>query len=136
VPGRALRHLCAARLALARYGARRARRRLQRRQADVVGIGKRGLLPAHRAHPDALVDVEAAGLDDAFLQTPRLAARVLEIEVSVVHLVREDLAEHGLQLPGIKGIRSEQDLVRGRERGFALETAGFLTVFGLHGHSV
>ena len=55
-----------------------------------------------RAHADALVDVEAAGLDDAFLQAPALAARVLEIEVGVVDagaslIVRQRLRERALR---------------------------------------
>src|SRR5205085_3773619 len=36
---------------------------------------------------DALVDAEAAALDDAFLEAPALAARVLEIQVRIVDAV-------------------------------------------------
>jgi hypothetical protein len=46
--------------------------------------------------------------------------------------VRKDLPEDGLQPAGVQSIRRKQDLVRGGERGFALENAGFLPVFGFH----
>jgi hypothetical protein len=63
------------------HGARRVE---QRGLGDVVGIGEGRLLAADRAHADALVDAEAAGLDDAFLEAPALAAGVLEVQVGVV----------------------------------------------------
>jgi hypothetical protein len=81
----AARHL-GARAARPRDGAHGARRVQQRGLGDVVGIGESGLLAAHRAHADALVDAEAAGLDDALFQAPAFAARVLEVEVGVVDL--------------------------------------------------
>ena len=48
--------------------ARCLRGAVQRIQADVVGIGEGGLLAAHCAHPDTLIYVETAGLDDALFQ--------------------------------------------------------------------
>ena len=63
-------------------------------QADLVGIGERGLLAGDRAHAHALLDVEAARLDDALLQAPALGARVLEVQVGVVEPVRRERAEH------------------------------------------
>src|SRR5574343_217869 len=65
----------------------------ERPRADVVGVGEGGLLAGQRAHADALVDVETARLDDALVQAPGLGARILEIEVGIVDLVRQDLAE-------------------------------------------
>ena len=53
-------------------GTGRLRRARKRRQADLVGIGKSGFLAAHGPHTNALVDVVAARLDDAFLQAPGL----------------------------------------------------------------
>jgi hypothetical protein len=79
-------------------GARGLRRRLQRRQADLVGIGEGGLLAGDGAHADAALDVEAARLDDALLQAPGLGAGVLEIQVGIVEPVAEQLAEDGLEL--------------------------------------
>ena len=69
------------------HGARRVH---QRRLGDVVGIGEGGLLAGDGAHAHALVDAEAAALDDAFLEAPAFAARVLEVEVGVVDPVRGD----------------------------------------------
>ena len=62
----------------------------QGRFGDVVGVRERGLLARDRAHADALVDAEAAALDDAFLEAPAFAARVLEVQIGVVDAVRRD----------------------------------------------
>jgi hypothetical protein len=67
----------------------------ERVEADVVGIGERGLLARDRAHADALVDVEAARLDLAFFEAPAFRARVLEVQVGVVDVVRQQAAEDG-----------------------------------------
>src|SRR6185295_2542930 len=85
-----------------RYGAGRLRRVLQGVEADLVGVGEGGLLARDRAHADTLLDVEASRLDDAFLEAPALVARVLEVEVRVVDLVRGERAEHPLELGGIE----------------------------------
>ena len=61
--------------------------------ADVVGVGEGGFLAGDGAHADALVDVEAAGFDDALLQAPGLGPAVLEVEVGIIHTVFHDLAE-------------------------------------------
>ena len=60
----------------------------QRGERDVVRVGKRGFLARNGAHAHALVDAEAAGLDDAFLQAPAFAAGGLEIQVGVIDLAR------------------------------------------------
>ena len=86
--------------------ARRLGRVLQRVEADLVGVGEGGLLARDRAHADALLDVEAAGLDDALLQAPALVARVLEVEVGVVDLARGERAEHALELAAARGRRA------------------------------
>ncbi len=91
-------------------------RAFQRVQADVVGIGERSLLAADRAHTDALVDIEAAGLDDAFLQRPAFRAAVLEIQVGVVEAVRQHAGEHLLDVPGLQRVRREQRALRGGEQ--------------------
>ena len=77
--------------------ARRLRRGQQFRQDDLVRVGEAGLLAAHRAHADALLDRMVAVLDDAVLEHPRLAARMLEVQVGRVdrrpHEAREDAIE-------------------------------------------
>src|SRR6185295_17978543 len=90
----ALRHLDLAR-DLARLGAARVadrpgrlRRVLQRGETDFIGIGERGLLARNRAHADALLDREAARLDDTLLEAPALGTGVLEIQVGVVESAR------------------------------------------------
>ena len=71
-------------------------------------VGEGGLLAGHGAHAHALVDAEAAALDDAFLQAPALAARVLEVEVGVVDAVRGDGLQRGAQRALRSGRRAEQ----------------------------
>ena len=116
------RHLAAFVLRRAGDGAHGGRGIHQRGFGDVVGIGKGGFFARHRAHAHALVDAEAPGLDDAFLQAPALRAGVLEVQVGVVDLVRLDgrqsAAEVGfIQTEGVE----QQGLGRGQafEGGFA-----------------
>ena len=100
----------------------RARRVEQRRLGDVVGVGERGLLARDRAHADALVDAEAAALDDAFLEAPAFAARVLEVEVGVVDAMRRDRRQRGGELALVEAERLEQQGTRDGEAldgGFA-----------------
>jgi len=99
--------------ALAANRARGARRLLQSRQTDVVRIGKSGFLAADRAYTDALVDVEAARFNDAFIQTPRFAARVLKIQIGIVEIVIEHGAEHAIETGVIKAI-GQQQVVAGK----------------------
>src|SRR5205814_6231443 len=83
--------------ARARNGARRPGRVLQSRQADLVGVSERCLLPRDRTHTHALVDAEAPGLHDPFLEAPALAARALEIDAGEgepVRTQRTDNARH------------------------------------------
>ena len=110
--------------------ARRPCRAQQRRHADVVGIGERRLLAADGAHADALVDVEAAGLDDALLQAPGLGARVLEIEVGVIDAVAEHLAEHAGELPGRQVVRRQQVLLGGAKKTAGVLGHEFFRYFG------
>jgi hypothetical protein len=92
-------------------------RTLQRLQADVVGVGEGGLLAADGAHADALLDVEAARLDDAFFQAPGLGTRVLEIQVGVIDVVPEQLAEDALELVRRQSVRAQQGLLGDLEMG-------------------
>src|SRR4029078_627229 len=68
-------------------------------------------------HTDALLDVEAAGLDDALLEAPALVALVLEIEVGVVDFARGERAEHALELARLEVERREQGRGGGGEAG-------------------
>jgi hypothetical protein len=81
---------------------------VQRPQADVVGIGKGGLLAGDGAHTYPLVDVEAARFDDAFVEAPRLGTGILEIEIGVIELMGQDLAESPRQVAFGQRKRSEQ----------------------------
>jgi hypothetical protein len=60
---------------------------------DVVAVGEGRLLAGHCAHAHALVDAEAAALDDAFFQAPALVAGDLEVQVGVVDAVLADHAQ-------------------------------------------
>ena len=64
--------------ALTRDGARRSGRGLKRIQADIVGISKGGLFATDGTHANAQLNVEAANLYDAILQTPAFTAAVLK----------------------------------------------------------
>jgi hypothetical protein len=85
----------------------------QRPGADVVGVGKGGLFAGDGAHADPLVDIEAARLDDALVEAPRFGTRILEVEVGVIDLVRQDLAESARKVA--LGQRK-----RGKQQGFGL----------------
>src|SRR6266853_1580401 len=102
--------------ARARNCPRRLCRILQRRQADLVGVSERCLLPRDRAHAHDLVDAEAPGLDDSFLEAPALAARVLEIEVGVIEPVRKQRPENARELAGFEVVRGEQEGLRGGKK--------------------
>ena len=95
-----------------RDGARGARGFLERRQHDLVGVGKAGLLAGERAHADALLDAGAAVLDDAVLERPGLLVRQLEIQVGEVHRVREHFAEHLVEAPVIEATRAQDQFAR------------------------
>ena len=62
--------------------------------ADVVGISERSFFARYHPDPDALIDIEAAGLNVTFLQAPAFGTRILEIQIRVVGVVREDFIEH------------------------------------------
>src|SRR6267378_1620153 len=107
---------------LARSG-NRARRLcgiLQRVEADLVGIGEGRLLAGNGPHAHTLLDVEAARLDDAFLQAPALEARVLEIQIGVIHLAGGERAEHPLELAGFQLEGGKQRALCGFENQFSL----------------
>ena len=82
----------------------------QRVERDVVRIRKRRLVADDRTDADALLDVEAAALDDAFLERIRLAARILKIQVGVIGAVLENSRQHALQLRLVQPKRVEQQL--------------------------
>ena len=104
----ALCDLGAAVRALAGDRTRRLRRRRQCRQADVVRVSECSFFTGERPHADALVDIKAAGLDDAFLETPALAAAVLKIQIGVVDFMRENLSEDLRKRAVVERIRCQQ----------------------------
>ena len=99
--------------ALTRNRSRRQRRFGQRCRRDVVRIRESGPIARNRAHADALFDVEAAALDNAFFERKRLVARVLEVQVGVIGAVLEDCREHLLQAALVEFVRVEQQRLGG-----------------------
>src|SRR5471032_1297726 len=72
-------------------------RRAERFEGDGVAIGKTGFLTRLRPHADALVEVEAAFLDDAVFQRPGLGNLALEIQIGSIDARAGQIAEHTLQ---------------------------------------
>ncbi len=89
----------------------------QRGFGDVVGVGEGGFLAGDGAHAHALVDAEAAGLDDALFEAPAFAARVLEVQVGVVDAVLRDDAQGVQQGRFVQTIRREQQVTGGLQAG-------------------
>src|SRR3546814_7406432 len=71
-------------VAVAGDRARGVRRSQQRLGVDVVGIGEAGFLAGNRAHAHTLFDRMRAVPDDAVLDRPGLAPRMLEIQVAEI----------------------------------------------------
>ena len=73
----------------------------QRLGVDLVGIGEAGLLAADRAHADALFDRVRAVPDNAVLDRPAFASRVLAIQVAEIDARSEQGAEGAFLATGI-----------------------------------
>src|SRR3546814_19770099 len=86
-------------IALAGNRARGVRRSQQRLGVDVVGIGGAGFLAGNRAHAHTLFDRMRAVPDDAVLDRPGLAPRMLEIQVAAIDAGAEPRTE-GASPPG------------------------------------
>src|SRR5262249_49676226 len=95
-----------------RDGTRGARGLLQRRQHDLVRVGKAGLLAGERPYPDALLDAGAAVLHDPVLERPGLLVRELEVQVREVDRVREHLPEYLVEASVIEPARAQDQLAR------------------------
>src|SRR3546814_5947392 len=80
-------------IALAGNRARGVRRSQQRLGVDVVGIGEAGFLAGNRAHAHTLFDRMRAVPDDAVLDRPGLAPRMLEIQVAEIDAGAEQRTE-------------------------------------------
>src|SRR3546814_5588986 len=80
-------------IALAGDRARGVRRSQQRLGVDVVGIGEAGFLAGNRAHAHTLFDRMRAVPDDAVLDRPGLAPRMLEIQVAEIDAGAEQRTE-------------------------------------------
>ncbi|MDR6138758.1 hypothetical protein QE438_002062 [Pseudoxanthomonas sp. SORGH_AS 997] len=78
-------------------GPGRAGRLEQRRQLHRIGVGEAGPVAADRAQADALGTAVARLLDDAILERPGLAARLLEIEVGLIGGRRQQTREDPIQ---------------------------------------
>ena len=75
-----------------------ARRLAQGLGMDGVAVGEAGLLAGLGAHANALVEVEAAFLDDAVLQHPGLGDLALEVQIGGVDAGAGQFAEDRRQL--------------------------------------
>ena len=64
--------------------------------------------PDDRAHADAAIDRERAGLDDALLEAPALEARLLEVEVGEIDVVLVDRREHAIELRPVEVAGGEE----------------------------
>ncbi len=83
-------------------------RLLQGQQAQLVRVGEASLLAADGAHPDPLIDVVAAILDDAIFQHPGLVPAALEIEIAELHLMAHQATEQLLQAHFVEVVRGQQ----------------------------
>ena len=80
----------------------------QRCRRDVIGIGKSGFLARYGTHTHTLVDAETAGLDNAFLQAPALAASALEIQVGIINLAHVHECQRLAQIGASQARRAQQ----------------------------
>ncbi|MNN04396.1 hypothetical protein D3C81_1171210 [compost metagenome] len=103
----------AALLAGAGDRARRADGLAQGVLLDAVAVGKAGLLAGLGAHADALVEVEAAFLDDAVLEHPRLGHLALEVQVGGIDAGPGQLAEQRRQALQAEAAGGQQLLADG-----------------------
>ncbi len=103
--------------AMTRDRARRDRRLGQRLERNVIRIRKGGLVADDRAHTDALLNIETAALDDAFLERKRFAARILKVQIGVIGTVLKNCRQHALQLRFVQPERVKQQLLGGGKVG-------------------
>ncbi|MNM94973.1 hypothetical protein D3C81_1073960 [compost metagenome] len=100
LPGAGNRTCCAGRLEQCLMG-------------DRIAVGETGLLTGLRAHADALVHVEAAFLDDAVLEHPRLGNSTLEVQVGGIDTRAAQLLQQRRQLLDIQPAWGQQVLADG-----------------------
>jgi len=104
-------------------GAHRGARLVERRQGNVVRVGKCLLFARDCADTDAAIDTERSRLDDPLFERPALVAGMLEVQVSKIDVVLMDGREHAFELGCIEIGRSEQrplgDLGDGRRMGWS-----------------
>ena len=79
-------------------GAGRLGRLAQSIGADHIAVGEAGFLTGLGAHADALIEVEAAFLDDAVFQGPGFRDLALEIQIGGVDARAGEFAQHARQL--------------------------------------
>ena len=79
------------------YPAGRDHRLAQGQQADLVRIGKAGLLTANGPDTNPLIDVVATVFDYAVFQHPGFVVTALEIEIAKVHLMPHQLTQQAGQ---------------------------------------
>ena len=76
----------------------------QGRDGDLIGKRVARLLPGHGPYTHALIDVLRGLFHQSFFQGDRIAHFVLKVEVSIVDLLPQRLAEDALQTGGVHAI--------------------------------
>src|SRR3546814_6126173 len=90
---------------------------------DVVGIGEAGFLAGNRAHAHALFDRMRAVPDDAVLDRPGLAPRMLEVQVAEIDAGAEQRTEGAFQPGRIEACgRQQAGLGRSEEHTSELQS--------------
>ena len=79
-------------------------RDFQRRDRDLVGKRVTRFLPGHRPHAHALIDVFRGLFHQPFFQRHGITHFILKIEVCIVDLLPQRLAEDALQTGGVHAI--------------------------------
>ena len=76
----------------------------QRGDGDLIGKRVARFLPGHSAHAHALIDVFGGLFHQPFFQRDRIAYFVLKVEISIIDLLVQRLAEDALQTSSIHAI--------------------------------
>ncbi len=103
-------HLDLALLAAARDGACSLSRLTQCIGSDRVAVGETGFLAGQCAHADALLQMEAALLDDAILEHPGLGNLILKVQVRRIHAGPGEFTEQAWQVIDTQAARCQQSL--------------------------
>ena len=84
----------------------------QRRQGQIIGIGKARFLARDCTQTNPLIERMRTLFDQAVFQAPRFAARIFEVEISQIDLAPAHAAQHLLQRRNIKSSGREELFLR------------------------